>query len=218
MHLPKVLRRSSLVAAMGLACASVPLTVLADTGFDYEIEPVRRSDLPHSWRPGCPVGPKRLRLLIVNHRGFDGEVKTGRLVVARNKAGPVVRVMRRMFRAEYPIKRMQLVDEYGGSDRRSMNANNTSAFNCRTATGSSSWSEHAYGRAIDVNPVQNPYVSPSGRVLPKRGRPFVDRSRRHPAMIRPGDRVVRAFASIGWSWGGAWTSLKDYQHFSQTGR
>ena len=218
MHLRNALRRTGIVVAVALSGASVQLTALADTGFEYEIERVRRSDLPHSWRPGCPVGPKGLRLLIVSHWGFDGEVKMGRLVVARNKAGPVVRVMRRMFRAEYPIKRMQLVDEYGGSDRRSMNANNTSAFNCRTATGSSSWSEHAYGRAIDVNPVQNPYVSPSGRVLPKRGRPFVDRSRRHPAMIRAGDRVVSAFASIGWSWGGSWSSVKDYQHFSQTGR
>jgi hypothetical protein len=217
-HPAKSVRRASLVAAMALACASAPLTALADPRFEYEVERVRRSDLPHSWRPGCPVGPKRLRLVTVSHRGFDGEVKTGRLVVARNKAGPIVRVMRRLFRAGYPIKRMRLVDEYGGSDRRSMNANNTSAFNCRAATGSTSWSEHAYGRAIDVNPVQNPYVSPSGRVLPKRGRPFVDRSRDHPAMIHAGDRVVRAFARIGWSWGGSWSSTKDYQHFSQTGR
>lgn len=203
---------------MALACASVPLHALADPRFEYEVERVRRSDLPHSWRPGCPVGPKRLRLLTVSHRGFDGEVKTGRLVVARNKAAPIVRVMRRLFRAGYPIKRMHPVDEYGGNDRRSMNANNTSGFNCRAATGSTSWSEHAYGRAIDLNPVQNPYVSPSGRVLPKRGRPFVDRSRDHPAMIHAGDRVVRAFARIGWSWGGSWGSTKDYQHFSQTGR
>jgi len=203
---------------MALACASVPLHALADPRFEYEVERVRRSDLPHSWRPGCPVGPKRLRLLTVSHRGFDGEVKTGRLVVARNKAAPIVRVMRRLFRAGYPIKRMRPVDEYGGNDRRSMNANNTSGFNCRAATGSTSWSEHAYGRAIDLNPVQNPYVSPSGRVLPKRGRPFVDRSRDHPAMIHAGDRVVRAFARIGWSWGGSWSSTKDYQHFSQTGR
>ena len=218
MRQPTTLRRASLLVATALACVALPVPAFADPGFEYEIERVRRADLPHSWRPGCPVGPRRLRLLTVSHRGFDGEVKTGRLVVARNKAGPIVRVMRRLFRAGYPIKRMRLVDEYGGSDRRSMNANNTSAFNCRTATGSASWSEHAYGRAIDLNPVQNPYVSPSGRVLPKRGRPFVDRSRSHPAMIHPGDPVVRAFSSIGWSWGGFWSSLRDYQHFSQTGR
>lgn len=211
-------RMATIVAAVSLACAAWPRAALADPRFEYGVESVRRSDLPHSWRPGCPVGPRRLRLVTVSHWGFDGEVKTGRLVVGRNKARPVVRVMRKLFRAGYPIKRMRLVDEYGGSDRRSMNANNTSAFNCRTATGSTSWSEHAYGRAIDVNPVQNPYVSPSGRVLPKRGRPFVDRSRDHPAMIHAGDRVVRAFASIGWSWGGSWSSVQDYQHFSQTGR
>jgi poly-gamma-glutamate synthesis protein (capsule biosynthesis protein) len=98
-----------------------------------------------------------------------------------------------------------------------MDANNTSAFNCRRATGSSRWSEHAYGRAIDINPVQNPYVSGS-TVLPPRGRKFVDRSRKHPAMIRRRGPVVRAFRDIGWEWGGLWSSVKDYQHFSKTGR
>jgi len=185
--------------------------------FEYSIRRVTSKHLPHSWRPGCPLPPRRLRLVTVSHWGFDGEAKRGRLVVRAAQAKPVVRVMRRLFKAGFPIKRMRPVDRYGGSDRRSMDANNTSAFNCRRATGSSRWSEHAYGYAIDINPVQNPYVSGS-TVLPPRGRKFVDRSRKHPGMIKRRGPVVRAFRNIGWEWGGAWSSVKDYQHFSKTGR
>jgi D-alanyl-D-alanine carboxypeptidase len=170
-----------------------------------------------SWRPGCPVGPRSLRLLELDHWGFDGEVHRGRLIVHRDQARRMLGAMRRVFTARFPIKRMWLVDAYGGSDDRSMNANNTSAFNCRFVAGTQRWSEHAYGRAIDINPVQNPYVQGS-RVSPARGRPYANRSRRHAGMIRSGDAVVRAFSSIGWGWGGYWSSAKDYQHFSASGR
>jgi hypothetical protein len=172
-----------------------------------------------SWHRGCPVPLRRLRLLRLTHRGFDHEVHRGQPVVRRGQAEPVLRVLRRLFEAGFPIRRMRLVDRYGGSDRRSMNANNTSAFNCRTATGNpNAWSEHAYGTAIDINPVQNPYVSSSGRVLPRKGERFADRSVRHPGMIRRRDIVVRSFARIGWEWGGTWSSVKDYMHFSLSGR
>jgi hypothetical protein len=99
-----------------------------------------------------------------------------------------------------------------------MAADNTSAFNCRhaVATGPRRWSSHAYGAAIDVNPLENPYVR-AGKVLPPRGRAYVDRTLTEPGMIHPGDEVVRAFRTIGWKWGGSWSSLKDYQHFSATG-
>jgi len=124
---------------------------------------------------------------------------------------------RALFKARFAIKRMQLVGVYGGDDDRSMAANNTSGFNCREAAGSSSWSEHAYGRAVDINPIQNPDVR-DGRVSPPDGSRYLDRSRRARGVIRADDAVVRAFESIGWGWGGYWTSLKDYQHFSATGR
>lgn len=127
------------------------------------------------------------------------------------------RVFRRLFEVRFPIRRMKLVDAYGGSDRRSMAANNTSAFNCRRVAGSSSWSEHAYGRAIDIDPVQNPWVA-NGVASPPAGARYVDRSQRRRGMIHAGDAVVRAFAAAGWKWGGYWTSPKDYQHFSATGR
>jgi hypothetical protein len=160
-----------------------------------------------------------LRLLRLSHWRFDGSVGTGELVVHRDFAESVIGVFRRLFDARFPIQRMELVDVYGGDDARSMAANNTSAFNCRRSTGDAgSWSEHAFGRAIDINPVQNPYVSRSGDVQPPTGVRYTDRRSQAPGKIRSGDAVVRAFAGIGWSWGGDWSSAKDYQHFSSTGR
>jgi hypothetical protein len=178
---------------------------------------VIRDRMTSSWRPGCPVPLWKLRYLQVSFWGFDGKARVGELVVRRSQAWPVVRAFRTLFRARFPIRRMRLVDEYGADDDASMAANNTSAFNCRLATGGSSWSEHAYGRAIDINPIQNPYVKGS-TVLPPAGRRYLNRSRKAKGMIHDGDVVVRAFAAIGWEWGGHWSSLKDYQHFSSTGR
>jgi hypothetical protein len=169
-----------------------------------------------SWHRGCPVAIRDLRLLRVSYWGFDREVHGGRLVVHEDQAVRVRRVMRRLFDVRFPIRRMRLVDAYGGNDRRSMAANNTSAFNCRPVAGTSRWSQHAFGRAIDVNPVQNPYVS-GGYVSPPAGEPYADRSLRRRGMIHSGDAVVRAFAAVGWGWGGSWTSPKDYQHFSANG-
>ncbi len=170
-----------------------------------------------SWRPGCPVGFADLRLLTVSHWGFDGRVHRGRLVVHREYAAGMVGVMRKLFRQRYPIRRMRLVDAYGADDRRSMDADNTSAFNCRTVAGSPGvWSEHAYGRAIDVNPIENPYVTDSGHVSPPAGARFADRDHAK-GVIHRGGPVVRAFAAAGWEWGGNWPWPKDYQHFSATG-
>jgi D-alanyl-D-alanine carboxypeptidase len=171
-----------------------------------------------SWRPGCPVDPARLRLLKVDYWGFDRRVHRGELVVHRDHARRILRVMERLFQVHYPIQRMRLVDAYRGDDDRSMTANNTSAFNCRRVSGSSRWSEHAFGRAIDVNPLHNPWVTRGGRVSPPAGRPWANRARAGAAMIRPGDKVVRAFAAVGWRWGGYWSGSRDYQHFSATGR
>lgn len=171
-----------------------------------------------SWRPGCPVGLGRLRLLTVSHWGFDGRVHRGRLVVHRDHAAGMVRAMRRLFELRYPIRQMRLVDAYGADDHRSMEADNTSAFNCRFVSGSPGvWSEHAYGRAIDVNPIENPYVTSSGYVSPPAGARFAERSRHAKGVIHGGGPVVAAFAAIGWEWGGDWSWPRDYQHFSATG-
>lgn len=186
--------------------------------FRSGIRPVTPQQLRDSWREGCPVDPSKLRAVTVSHWDFQREVRTGKLIARAGSARDIVRVMRALYQARFPFRRMRPVDRYGGSDDASMDANNTSAFNCRKATGSGSWSRHAFGTAIDINPVQNPYVGSDGTVLPPRGERYTDRSKRHRGMIRSGDVVVSAFADIGWEWGGHFSSIKDYQHFSKNGR
>jgi hypothetical protein len=179
---------------------------------------VRELMIGSSWRPGCPVPLRDLRLVRVTFVGFDGGTHRGKLVAHRWYAEGIRRVFHKLFDAGFPIRRMRLVDRYGANDTRSMNADNTSAFNCRFRDGvCCRWSMHAYGKAIDINPVENPYVGPWG-VSPERGAPFVDRSHRRPGMIFERDRVWWAFHRIGWEWGGTWSSTKDYQHFSSNGR
>jgi hypothetical protein len=129
----------------------------------------------------------------------------------------MVRVFRALYEARFPVQRLRTVEQYGSDDDASMAANNTSAFNCRPVAGGTGWSEHAYGAALDVNPVQNPYVRGS-TVEPEAGRAYLDRSHVRPGMVVAGDLVVRAFAAVGWEWGGDFRTLKDYQHFSASGR
>jgi hypothetical protein len=169
-----------------------------------------------SWQPGCPVGFGELRLLRVTHWGFDGEVQRGRLVVNRDSAGAMLRTMRELYRLRFPIRRMRLVDAYGADDHRSMAADNTSAFNCRFVAGTDRWSEHAFGHAIDVNPVENPYVTSEGYVSPSAGARYTDRSQQAKGLIHRNGPVVAAFRENGWDWlGRSWP--RDYQHFSLSG-
>lgn len=210
-----------LVAVALLASSSAAATVEGEARFRGTVARIgpglRERMTGVSWRPGCPVPLRDLRLLTLSYRGFDGKTRTGRLVVHEHVASDVVGVFRTLYRAGYPIRRMKLIDAYGGSDFDSIEADNTSAFNCRRATGSGSWSQHAFGLAIDLNPIENPYVE-GGRVYHDASRRYVDRSLRLPGMIHAGDVVVRAFESISWGWGGSWSgSVKDYQHFSASG-
>ena len=179
---------------------------------------VTAAQLGPSWHAGCPVGPTQLRRVFVSYVGFDGKAHRGQLVVNRSVAGEVNEVFRRLYAARFPIRRIEPIARYGGSDTRSMAADNTSGFNCRyaVAPGPKRWSVHAYGEAIDVNTIENPYLE-GGRVLPPAGRAYRDRSRHRPGMAVPGGVLVRAFASVGWQWGGRWTGSPDYQHFSATG-
>lgn len=172
-----------------------------------------------SWHRGCPVGLRQLRVLTVTHWGLDGKVHRGRLVVNRDATRAMLGAMRALYRLHFPIRRMHLVDAYGADDHRSMAADNTSAFNCRFVAGSGGvWSEHAYGRALDLNPLENPYVTSDGYVSPPGGAPYADRSQRAPGLIHARGPVVAAFAAVGWDWGGYWSWPKDYQHFSATGK
>jgi len=170
------------------------------------------------WRPGCPVSLEDLRSIRLTHWGFDGAVHEGTLVVHTDAVATLQGVFAEFHAARWPIRQIRPIEEYGGDDTVSMDADNTSAFNCRPSTGSTStWSQHAYGRAIDINPRENPYVTSKG-VEPKAGEAFVDRTRLQPGQIDARSVVVTAFDSRGWGWGGRWSSSKDYQHFSSTGR
>ncbi|MBA2298520.1 MAG: M15 family metallopeptidase [Actinobacteria bacterium] len=186
----------------------------ASPAFTGEIASVRWADLRHSYRAGCPVAPVQLRLVRVSYWGFDARSREGAIVIARRLAPDVVTVFRTLWRAGFPIRRLRPVSAYRGSDDASMAADNTSGFNCRFVGGSSRWSLHAYGEAIDVNPVENPYVQ-GARVSPPAGRAYLNRGRLRRGMAVEGGVLVRAFASVGWKWG---ASFGDYQHFSTTGR
>jgi hypothetical protein len=186
--------------------------------FHVVTKPVTVAQLGRSWRPGCPVGPAKLRTVRVSYVGFDGRAHAGSLVVNRRVTADVASVFRRLYAARFPIRRMTPIAAYGGSDTRSMAADNTSAFNCRyaVAPGAKRWSVHAYGEAIDVNTIENPYLE-GGRVLPPAGRAYTNRTNARRGMAVAGGALVRAFASVGWLWGGRWSASPDWQHFSRTG-
>ncbi len=182
------------------------------------ISTVTAADLSSTYRPGCPVGPGQLRMLNLTYWGFDGRAHPGAIVVAASVAPKVIGVFRTLYEQRFPIRRMQPENAFGGSDPASMAADNTSGFNCRDAvvSGPPRWSAHAYGTAIDVNTVENPYVE-GGVVQPANGAAYVDRTAVRPGMAEPGSVLNRAFAAIGWQWGGRWTATPDYQHFSADG-
>lgn len=198
-------------ATTSVAVPSVP-------NFEARVRDLADGELGATWRPGCPVAAADLRAIELTHWGFDGAVQRGALIVAADHADGVVNVFRDLFAARFPIERMEPISAFGGDDQASMAGNNTSAFNCRGVAGSARLSEHAYGRAIDVNPLRTPYVRADGQVDPLSGAPFADRSRTDPGIIHEGDAAVAAFAAQGWQWGGHWSAGKDYQHFSTSGR
>lgn len=171
-----------------------------------------------SWRKGCPVALSRLRYLRISHWTFDGRIRTGELIVHRDAVRTMRRVFSELHEAEFPIRRMRLIDDYDGSDFDSIEADNTSAFNCRERTGGGGWSEHAYGRAIDVNPIENPYVHADGTTSHRASKKYLDRSRWRKGMATRNGVLVRSFKDAGWGWGGDWPSPKDFQHFSRSGR
>ena len=168
-----------------------------------------------TWHPGCPVAPEDLRQLAVKYVDFGRKVSTGILVVHKDVAQEVSAVFRDLLRHGFTIQRMRPMEEYRGDDNASMAANNTSAFNCRDVTGQpGKFSNHSWGRAIDINPLTNPYVK-GDKILPPGGREYLDRSLERPGSILSGSYVVRRFSEAGWKWGGDWSDRKDYQHFEK---
>jgi len=198
-------------------------TLFADfTSNVSEITPTikKRMIQGNSWRKGCPVALEDLRYIQVSHLNFDTKIVTGEIIVHKDVALDVVSVFEDLFNKHYAINKMKLVSNYKGNDWESIEADNTSAFNCRPVTGKKKkWSQHAYGKAIDINPIENPYVSKTGYIAHKASLKY--KKRKHKDIYNLADRAVlltediatKVFKEHGWSWGGDWNTIKDYQHF-----
>ena len=175
----------------------------------------------NSWHKGCPVGLQDLRYLRIKYLNFEGETKLGEMIVHKEVADEVVDIFHELYNIGYPIHKMKLVSDYKSNDWQSIEADNTSAFNCRNATGSKKWSKHSYGKAIDINPIENPYISRKGRISHKASLQYRNRVHRldtHPdnwALLLKNDKTTKIFKKYGWKWGGDWHGVKDYQHFSK---
>ncbi|MEA2495936.1 MAG: hypothetical protein QOJ29_3847 [Thermoleophilaceae bacterium] len=210
-----------------IKAAIVSAVIAALTPFHSSVKP-----LPNSvkttlkkggfWHQGCPVGLNDLRLLTVTHRGFDKHNHTGQLIVNKKAAAPLATVFHRLYVIHFPIRHLSIETVYVKS-KFPKDGDTSGSFECRQAvpspctggSGTGSWSNHAYGLAVDINPVENPYVG-CGQSRDPKARSYRDRSRHRPGMVTHG--VLRAFQSVGWGWGGGWTgNTKDYMHFSVNG-
>jgi D-alanyl-D-alanine carboxypeptidase-like protein len=169
-----------------------------------------------TWQAACPVSVNDLRYLTMSFWGFDGRTHTGEMLVNASAAQAVTRVFGELFAARFPIEEMRITSTQALDAPPTGDGNDTSAFVCRPVRGQTNWSSHAYGLAIDLNPFCNPYTA-RDLVLPELASAYLDRSWKRPGMVLAGDATVRAFAAIGWSWGGAWTSPTDRMHFTATG-
>ncbi len=186
--------------------------------FTWSVGPVPGEVLARSsWSPECPVTVEELAYVTVSHLGFDGAFHTGELLVNATVAEDVVEAFRRLHEARFPIEQMRVIRAEEIDAPPTGDWNDTTSFVCRPAIGSGSWSEHAHGLAVDVNPFHNPYLK-GDLVLPELASAYTDRSDTRPGMIMPGHAVTEAFGAIGWGWGGNWNSLKDWMHFSRSGR
>lgn len=205
------------IVVMGaLACAP-----MASAAFRVTVAPISKAQraamTPSVWRAGCPVGLNQLRAVTATHHDFAGNDRTGTLIVNQDAATATATALRKMYAAGIPIRKMRPIEAYGGDDWKSIEDDNTSAFNCRKATGGGNWSNHAYGRAIDINPIENPYVTSGGSVAHTASVKYIPRTA-GPGVATPGSPIVKIFTDLGWGWGGTWSGTKDYQHFSARGR
>ncbi|MEN8726523.1 MAG: M15 family metallopeptidase [Sulfurovum sp.] len=201
------------------------LTVTLFSAFDSEISKItpqikERMIKGNTWKKGCPVPLKDLRYLRVKHINFNGEDQMGEIIVHKEISVEVTEIFEALYHVGYPIKKMKLVSDYKGSDWQSIESDNTSAFNCRAATGSKKWSKHSYGKAIDINPIENPYISRKGYISHKASSTYRKRVHKNAtyadkAVLLKNDKAVQIFKKYGWKWGGDWSGVKDYQHFSK---
>ncbi len=169
----------------------------------------------HTWHQGCPVSLEQLAYIRLSYWGFDQQPHTGELIVHKELADEVAAIFKMLYQHKFPIQRMELMDVFKGDDNASMAANNTSAFNCREVTERpGEYSQHSYGRAIDINPLINPYVKEE-KILPTAGKAYVNRKQPFPGKITKGDFVYQEFIKYGWDWAGNWYDIQDYQHFEK---
>lgn len=172
-----------------------------------------------TFKKDCTISRTELRYVSVLHYTQDGSIRLGELICHKDISTDLVEIFRTLFDQRYPIERMVLADNYDADDLRSMQANNTSCFNFRRVAGSRRLSNHSTGHAIDINPLYNPYVRKRAdgtlQVSPAEGRPYANRNKNFAYKIERGDACYRAFTKRGFTWGGNWKSLKDYQHFEK---
>ena len=199
--------------------------LLAAPPFSSAIQPLapaERTQLEaRFWHAGCPVPLSGLRLLTVSYWDFAGNRQTGELVVNRSAAAPLSKVFRQLYRLRFPIRHLSFAETYGPRRSQPADGDISGSFECRRAvpspcgSGTGHWSQHAFGLAVDLNPIENPYTG-CGRTREPKSVPYLNRSRIRRWMVTPA--VFRAIRSIGWGWGGSWAgSTKDYMHFSSTG-
>ena len=182
----------------------------------FEIpDEVKTVMLGNSYREDGPVKLSGLVLVKVKYINFENEEKIGDIIINKKLAGDIEAIFQELYEAGFPIEKIRLIDEYGNSDELSMEDNNTYAFSVRPKTGKKSFSKHAYGFAVDINPVQNPYIK-NNIIEPKNSKDYLDRKNIRKGMIVKGDVCYNAFKKRGWTWGGEWKSLKDYQHFEKS--
>ena len=172
-----------------------------------------------SFKHNCSINRDELRYLHLLHYTIDGSIKLGEMICHKDVAKDLINIFRQLYEAKYPIERMQLIDDYNADDITSMNHNNTTCFNYRAVAGSKKLSNHSMGKAVDINPLYNPYVKRradgSYKISPETGRKYADRSRNFKYKIDKDDLAYRLFTKYGFRWGGNYRSLKDYQHFEK---
>lgn len=173
----------------------------------------------NSYKKDCRVLRSSLRYLHLLHYTEDGRIKLGEMICHKDIADDLTDIFRKLFEAKYPIENMQLIDNYGADDIWSMEHNNTTCFNYRTVAGSKKLSNHSLGKAVDINPLYNPYVKRrqdgTYKVSPEKGRKYADRTKTFKYKIDRNDLAYRLFKQHGFRWGGDYRSLKDYQHFEK---
>ncbi len=167
-----------------------------------------------SYKNYCPVSLNSLRYIKLKYIDFNKKEQWGELIVNKAIAKDIVDIFKKLYEIKYPIKKMNLVSNYKGSDFASIEADNTSAFNCRYVDGTKKWSNHTYGRAIDINPIENPYVSNNGYTSHEASKKYLIRANQKGVLLA-NSYIVKLFKRHGFRWGGSWRCCKDYQHFDK---